>query len=393
MRRRPIVIVGRRHRRHVPSRPSTRSGSGVVADLNVTLRVRQPATSASSWRDPGRREVVVLAGSGPLGGVDLTFDDEAAGRPPPATGRCSPAPTGRRRRCPPSTGAPAAGQWTLHVTDRGSGGGTVAGGWSLAVTALRAVTARRGPRQRRLVPARLALHRRAHHPPHLWQPAPDAPVRRLGRRRYRDRRAPSSGASFHLSNADGGPPTTFTFGDERGFAVAGDFDGDGRDDVAVYRDGTWQIRHGPTAPWPWPRSARARGPAPSPWPAIGTATAPTASAPGRPARGASATTPPATAPPTTTFALGPASAAYPVRRPLGRHRRRPRRPRLRPGLDMDRVLGRPLRPGRPTTRCSRPSTYGQPGDLPARRPRSLQLATRTPPQGSGHLPGGQSSPR
>jgi hypothetical protein len=28
-----------------------------------------------------------------------------------------------------------------------------------------------------------------------------------------------------------------------GFPVAGDFDGDGRDDVAIHRDGTWQIRY------------------------------------------------------------------------------------------------------------------------------------------------------
>lgn len=37
-------------------------------------------------------------------------------------------------------------------------------------------------------------------------------------------------------------PTEITFGDPRGFPVAGEFDGDGRDDVAIYRNGTWQIR-------------------------------------------------------------------------------------------------------------------------------------------------------
>jgi hypothetical protein len=38
------------------------------------------------------------------------------------------------------------------------------------------------------------------------------------------------------------PTHTVTFGDARGFPVAGDFDADGRDDVAIYRNGTWQIR-------------------------------------------------------------------------------------------------------------------------------------------------------
>ncbi|MDP1848291.1 MAG: hypothetical protein Q8K79_10915 [Solirubrobacteraceae bacterium] len=37
-------------------------------------------------------------------------------------------------------------------------------------------------------------------------------------------------------------PTAITFGDPRGFPVAGDFDGDGRDDVAIHRNATWQIR-------------------------------------------------------------------------------------------------------------------------------------------------------
>jgi hypothetical protein len=44
------------------------------------------------------------------------------------------------------------------------------------------------------------------------------------------------------SNTAGPPEITFTFGDPRGFPLSGDFNGDGTDDVAVYRAGTWQVR-------------------------------------------------------------------------------------------------------------------------------------------------------
>src|SRR5205085_8119776 len=51
--------------------------------------------------------------------------------------------------------------------------------------------------------------------------------------------------TFFLRNAysaGGADITPFAFGDPRGFAVAGDFDGDGKDDVAVFRAGQWQLR-------------------------------------------------------------------------------------------------------------------------------------------------------
>ena len=38
------------------------------------------------------------------------------------------------------------------------------------------------------------------------------------------------------------PVTPFAFGDNRGFPVAGDFDDDGADDVAVFRNGLWQVK-------------------------------------------------------------------------------------------------------------------------------------------------------
>jgi DNA-binding beta-propeller fold protein YncE len=44
------------------------------------------------------------------------------------------------------------------------------------------------------------------------------------------------------TNSSGPADVEITFGDRRGFALSGDFNGDGFDDLAVYRDGTWQIR-------------------------------------------------------------------------------------------------------------------------------------------------------
>ena len=57
--------------------------------------------------------------------------------------------------------------------------------------------------------------------------------------------------TFRLNdqNDDSIPEHTFVFGDPRGFAVAADFDGNCYDDVAVYRNGTWQVHYlGPGAP-------------------------------------------------------------------------------------------------------------------------------------------------
>lgn len=44
------------------------------------------------------------------------------------------------------------------------------------------------------------------------------------------------------SNDAGAPEIVFAFGDPRAFPVSGDFNGDGLDDVALFRAGTWQVR-------------------------------------------------------------------------------------------------------------------------------------------------------
>ena len=44
------------------------------------------------------------------------------------------------------------------------------------------------------------------------------------------------------TNDAGAANITFAFGDTRGYTVAGDFNGDGADDVGVFRNGIWQIR-------------------------------------------------------------------------------------------------------------------------------------------------------
>ena len=50
--------------------------------------------------------------------------------------------------------------------------------------------------------------------------------------------------TFKLTNSiPPGPASTFVSGDARGFAVAGDFNGDAADDVATYRNGQWQVRY------------------------------------------------------------------------------------------------------------------------------------------------------
>ena len=85
---------------------------------------------------------------------------------------------------------------------------------------------------------------------------------------------------LHNANAAGAPTSRFTFGDPRGYPVAGDFDGDGgrrrRRLSQRHLAGPPQRRQRSRPP---STTARAAGRRPSPSAATGTATAPTASAP------------------------------------------------------------------------------------------------------------------
>ena len=284
---------------------------GCVADVNVTLR-GVTGDLGVELEAPGGTKVAVLAGIRPRRRRRPHLRRRGPGRLSPATARRSPAPTGRParpvrlrrrpRRRPVDAPRHRPGLDRQHHRRRVEPGRH----------RLRPVPARGGARQRRLVPAGLAQRRRAHHPAHLRQSAPHAPVRRLGRRRHRlprhlragrlpplrtptaPRRPPSPSATSAVSRW----PATSTATGGTTWPCSG---------AARGRSATR-----PTAPSPGPRSGRACGPAPSPWPATGTATAPTASARGRPAPGPSATTPPATALPDHTFTLGPATGAYPV---------------------------------------------------------------------------------
>ena len=282
---------------------------GCVADVNVTLRgvTGDPGVELEA---PGGTKVAVLAGSGPVEGVDLTFDDEA--RVPLTAG--GPVGAGTYRPAAPLSafdGAPAAGRWTLHVTDQGSTGSTIAGGWSLAVTACR---------QSRPAVVRDSVDWYLRDSLSTGEPTTlltfgSAPLTPLFGDWDGDGIA-SPGTFergvFHLSNADGTPPTTFTFGDERGFAVAGDFDGDGRDDVAVFRAGTWEIRHAADGTvarasfgaGAWPATVPLAGD----WDGDGTDGIGTWSAGTWSLRD----DPDGNGPADHTFALGPATGAYPV---------------------------------------------------------------------------------
>jgi hypothetical protein len=289
---------------------------GCVADVNVTLRGvthPSPADLDVALEAPGGGAVPLMTGvdgTVPVDGVDLTFDDEARATAP--TGGAW--TTGTYRPAAPLSAfdrTPAAGQWTLRVTDRGSAGGTVAGGWSLAVTACG---------QSRPVVVRDSSDWYLRDSLSTGEPTTlltfgTKPLTPL----FGDWDGDGSASPgtfergvFHLSNGDGTPPTTFSFGDERGFGLAGDFDGDRRDDVAVYRDGTWEIRHAAdgtvalasfgTDSWP------ATVPLAGDWDGDGTDGIGTWSAGTWSLRD----TPAGNGPPDHTFTLGPVSGAYPV---------------------------------------------------------------------------------
>jgi hypothetical protein len=51
---------------------------------------------------------------------------------------------------------------------------------------------------------------------------------------------PSNGF-WYISKSDGSGVQSTQFGIQTDLPVAGDYDGDGKDDIAVYRAGTWYI--------------------------------------------------------------------------------------------------------------------------------------------------------
>ncbi|CAN5575234.1 hypothetical protein BH18ACI3_BH18ACI3_03610 [soil metagenome] len=173
-----------------------------------------------------------------ISGVNLTFDDAAANSLPDTaaitsgtykptqgtnTGAFNLHPTDFPAPAPASpyslllssfnTGSPN-GTWSLYVTDDTDGDiGSISGGWSLDITA--------GPSG----------------------PVNDAPVdlNGDGRTDYVVIRsastAPSSQVTWYTSFSNGFPTSTTDWGIRSDFFVPADYDGDGRDDFAVWRPG------------------------------------------------------------------------------------------------------------------------------------------------------------
>jgi hypothetical protein len=302
-----------------------------VADVDVTLEgVTHPSPDDLDviLEAPGGTSVVLMShvgGTNPVAGVDLTFDDEAraslADDGPIATGAYRPA----GGSLADFDGVAAAGRWILHIVDGGQAGGSVAGGWSLAVT-------RCGQSRPAVVHLstdwfiRDSLSTGEATTLLTFGTRPQTAL--LGDWDGDGIATPGRYAqgTFHLTNGDGGggaggaggadgagaSPLTFTFGDRFGFPVSGDFDHDGRDDVAVYRDGTWEIRYiadGTTGratlgTGTWPRTIPLAGD----WNGDGTDGIGTWSAGVWALRDA----PVGDGPPDRTFTLGPAAGAYPV---------------------------------------------------------------------------------
>jgi len=243
---------------------------GCVADVNVTLRgLTHPSPDDLDvlLEGPDGKSVVLMSdvgGSSPVAGVDLTFEDES--RTTLADGDALASGTFRPTDPEPGDvfgpagphggalsvfdGSPATGAWTLHVIDDGPAdeegaapaeGAGFAGGWALTVT-------RCGQSRPAVVRQSVDWYLRdslsAGDPTTLFTFGTRPLAALLGDWDGDGTATPGTyeRGTFHLSNTTG-PPITFAFGDDRGYPVAGDFDDDGRDDVAVFRNGTWEIRH------------------------------------------------------------------------------------------------------------------------------------------------------
>jgi hypothetical protein len=243
---------------------------GCVADVNVTLHdVTHPNPDDIDilLAGPGGQSVVLMSdagGASPLSSVDLTFDDDAAGSLPDATQIVAGAyrPTDYESPDAFPAGAPAGpfgttlsvfdglpfteSNWDLYVADDTTNtfGGTIDGGWSMDITqcgqSVPAVV-----RQSTTWLLRDAVM--TGDPTTTFTYGAVPLVAFFGDWDGNGSETPGTFEKgvFKLSNTYGGSAEggdyTFMFGHSRGYPVAGDFNGDLRDDVAVYRNGTWEI--------------------------------------------------------------------------------------------------------------------------------------------------------
>ncbi|MEA2901709.1 MAG: hypothetical protein QOH36_1596 [Actinomycetota bacterium] len=243
---------------------------GCVGDLNVKLHgVTHPNPDDIDilLAGPNGQTVVLMSdvgGTSPVSGVDLTFDDEAAGSLPDAaqivTGAYRPTDFDTPDAFPAGAPAPPYGttlsvfdggqfsglDWNLYVADDTSNtfSGSIAGGWSMNITqcgqSVPAVV-----RQSTNWLLRDAVMTGDPTTTFTYGTRPLTPF--FGDWDGDGSETPGTFEKgvFKLSNTYGGPAEggdyTFTFGDSRGYPVAGDFNGDFRDDVGVFRNGTWEF--------------------------------------------------------------------------------------------------------------------------------------------------------
>ena len=234
---------------------------GIIKDVNVRIAsLTHPFVGDLRLQITAPDGTTVLLANNVGGGGDnftnTVFDDEAAliigtgGTSPPFTGSFKPNGDQLSRL----DDGPQQGTWTLTVSDDWSDHTGTLNGWGLDVSPAECSTPAPVPPPRSLpgvvrqsVNWLLRDELTAGPATTTFGPLGTKPlVPFTGDWDGNGSKTPGIFSAGALRLYDSMSPMTsplpITFGDSRGFPVAGDFDGDGRDDVAIYRNGLWQIR-------------------------------------------------------------------------------------------------------------------------------------------------------